>query len=130
MIQQGVNRNNYFGSAVFAGLICMFLFVLSGNSAEQTDNNIPNKFVAESHSNQAAVVEFQQFHFQKSRITFIDKPDFKRFDVEQKLVSVNHVLHQRIFLLQKVGVLIRPFVRQRFYNQFHSTETDDLPALS
>jgi len=130
MIQEGKGRSNYFGSAVFTVLICLFLYVLSGNSAKHAGSDLPYKFVVESQSNAAAIVEIQQFHFQKSHVPFIDRSDLKSCNEGLKLIAVNHALHQRIFLLQRARLLVKPLLLQRFYNQYHSMDTDDLPALS
>jgi hypothetical protein len=130
MITKNGNRDNFLESAVFLVLFFLFICAFSGISDKPINHDYPFKFASEVASNSAAVIEVQQFHFQNYLIPFFDKSNFKLFSDVDPIISENSSFHQRIVFLQKAGLLIKPFLIKRFYNQYHYSDADDLPDLS
>jgi len=131
MIKPGANRFNYLGSAVFAFLFFLLIYGFSGNLGKTAVFESPYKFAFELQSHTTAiVVEIQEVHFSNHFITIIDKSNFKLFNEGSDLISYNTINHQLFRFLQQTELLIKPVINQRFYNQYHYIDADDLPDLS
>lgn len=130
MFKQSENRINYLGSAVFVFLIYLFLFVF----AENPDNGNPArtdlKNTSEFYTGTATIVEAAQINFLNSLLPFAGNFRFKLVNEIPELISFNNVILHKITFLEKTGLLIKPLIHHRFYNQVHPSDTGDPPHLS
>lgn len=125
------NRNDYLGSTIFIVLFFLIICAFSKNSDKPIGNANQYGIASELHSNITILNDVQQVFCQKSLIPFIDKMNIKLFNESLKMVTDNRMINQRIILLQKAKLLIKPIIAlHRFYYQYQYIDTEDFPILS
>ena len=131
MFKQKDDWGHYLGSAVFVFLFFLFLHAFAQNVEKKVNVDFPYKFASELQSNAAAViVDEQQVHFRDNPVHSVDKSNFKLLHQGCKLISANATFHSRLRFLHQAEILIKPVILHRFFRQYHSIDTDDLPGLS
>jgi hypothetical protein len=130
MISHTEDKKDYFGTVVFIVLFFLFVCSFSKNTDKPVDRAFQYELVSSIHSNIAALNDAQQLYYHKSLLSLTDKTIFKLFSENFKIVTENRLFNQRIVFLQKSQPLIKPVVLQRFYYQYHFSNTDDLPVIS
>ncbi len=130
MFKQSENRINYLGSALFVLLIYLVLFVFAENQ-EKDKVTIPDyKNASEFYACTKATIEARQFGFLNSLLPVAGNFRFKPVNEKPELISCNQIILHKITFLEKTGLLIKPLIHLRFYNQYHPVDTDGPPHLS
>ncbi len=88
------------------------------------------KSVSEQQNYVIALNDAQQFSAPKYVLRIIENTDFNLVTDSYKITDTNKSLLQKIIVLRKTELLIKPIILTRFYYQYHAVDTDDLPALS
>ena len=133
MIKSKEYKNEHLTSTIF--IVMLFFFICGfSNPQKKTCNHIiqyPER-VSELRTNTVAVyLYFQHPSYQKSQVSsFADKMNFKIFNAHFKVIADNSAIYQKIMVLQKVELSIKPLVIQRFYHPYLCIDSEDLPILS
>lgn len=131
MFKQKEDWVHYLGNAVFVILFFLFLHAFAQNVEKKVNVDFPYTFASEIQSNAAAViVDEQQVHFRDNPVSSSDKSNFKLLHQGCELILANAAFHYRFRVLQQAGISIKPVILHRFFRQYHSIDTDDLPGLS
>jgi hypothetical protein len=130
VLRQKDNINNYLDSAVFMVLFFIFICAFAGNTEQPAARDSHYKSVSEQQNYVIALNDAQQFSVPKYVIRNIENTDFKPVSDSYKILDNNRSLYQKILVLRKIELLIKPIIHSRFYYQYHSVDTDDLPVLS
>jgi hypothetical protein len=130
MIRHTEDKKDYFGTIVFIVLFFLFVCSFSKNTDKPVDRAFQYELISAVHSNITALNDAQQLYYPKSLLSFTDKTIFNLFSEHFKIVTENRLINQRILILQKSLPLMKFIVLQRFYYQYHYSNTDDLPVLS
>jgi hypothetical protein len=130
MLNHREDSGNYFGSTVLIVLFFFFICALTDNSDRHTGRANHNISVSDLRSQVIALNDARQIPWQKIVIPVNEKTNFNLLSGCRKIVADNRSIHHRILLLQKALLKIKPILLHRFYFQYHSIDTDDLPVLS
>lgn len=130
MITQKDNSDNILGSSIFIVLFFFFICAFSHNPDPPIGQANKIKLISELSSQLTALNDAQELPILKTAIHLIYKTNYNLFGDGCKIVAENRTIHHQILFLQKAELLIKTIVLQRFYCQYHSIDTDDLPALS
>lgn len=130
MLRQKDNKNNYLDSAVFMVLFFIFICAFAGYSEPSAARDSHYKSVSEQRNYVIALNDAQQFSIPKYVIRNIENTDFKILSDSYKIIENNRSAHHWLLSLRKTELQVKPIIHHRFYYQFHSVDTDDLPVLS
>lgn len=130
MFKPHADRINYLGRAVFVLLFYLILSALAENPGNFKDAGKDYKNSTEVYVSPAAITEFQQINFLNNLHPSAENFRLKQDNKETALISFNKSILQKITFLEKSGLLIKPDLHPRFYNQYYTSETGDPPHLS
>jgi len=131
MISQSAGKFHQFESAVF--IVLFFLFISAFTVKPEKVSCGDSKSISYAYllAQVTALNNAQQVPYQKTPILFSGKTDFiSPLNDCHKIMAVNRSINHSITVFQKTEILIKPFVYQRLYYNYHIIETDDPPALS
>jgi hypothetical protein len=127
MISRKEDRIEHLGTTILF-VLCFFLLA----AFHQNSNNpvVTGAFqyqIATLHTFAVSSKEIPQL---SSLQGFVSLFDFKRFNEQLRLLTDNRLINQRIVLLRKVELLIKPVILQEFYYHHLLLCSEDLPVLS
>jgi hypothetical protein len=132
MINQKEDIINSIGKTIFIVFFFLLISSFSNKSDKQTNDISQCKVIYELHSNPAQAVivgDFSLPSVQKS-VTLLDNINSNFFNEDLKIFADSKKITQRIILLQKTQLSIKPITICRFYCHRFSTEVDEIPILS
>jgi len=134
MINRDENRFNFIGRILFMVFFLCIICIQSNKSEKNTFFHSQYEVITELHavSGNAICVDFIQAPIlQKSLITLSDKIGFSLFNQSFKLTADNSRFAQRITLLQKSLLTLKPIDNaSRFYYHLFAPTAQEPPLLS
>jgi len=133
MKNQPEDQFNWLGRVLFMALFLLMLAVHSDQSDKPTYFGAQYELLSEIHSDSdhAILVDFiQPPSFQKTLVSFADKTGLLLFNQTFKITVDNHHITQRIILIQKSLLSLRPTSTCRFYYHLFPINADEPPLLS
>ncbi|MBK6962500.1 MAG: hypothetical protein IPH20_00855 [Bacteroidales bacterium] len=111
-------------------LIFLFLFAFAEETGKGQDTCSDYQVTSELHSDAAVVVEAQQIDFLNSQLPSVENFRFKMVNDVHGLIFINNAIRSKIIFLERISLLVKPAKLLWFYNQYHSSDTEDPPHLS
>ena len=134
MTNQKEDRFYYLGRILFMAFFLCIICVQSHKSEKNTFFHSQYEIITEIHatSGNAVCVDFIQAPIlQKRLITLSDKTGFSLFNQSFKITADNNRFDQRILLLQKSLLTLKPFITgSRFYYHLFPIAAQEPPLLS
>jgi len=133
MTDQQEYRFNLLGRALFMMLFLLIISVHVQRSEKQIYVATQYEILSEVHtdSGHAIPVDFIQApSFQKSLASFIDKTGLSLFNDNYKISADNSRITQRIILLLKSFLSLKPISNCRFYYHLFHIDSQEPPLLS
>jgi hypothetical protein len=127
MISQSENRIEHLGTTIIF-VLCFFLF----SEFHQNSNNhgVTGSFQNQIETLQTFAVSLKaQLSFLQCFVPLSDEMNFNHFSEKLKLLTDNRLINQRIAIINKVSLLIKPTYQKFCYHQ-RSLISDDIPILS
>jgi hypothetical protein len=130
MISRKEDRIEHLGTTILF-VLCFFLLA----AFHQNSNNpvVTGAFqyqIATLHTFAVSSKEIPQLSSLQGFVSLFDEMNFKRFNEQLRLLTDNRLINQRIVLLRKVELLIKPVILQEFYYHHLLLCSEDLPVLS
>jgi hypothetical protein len=124
------NRIEQLGTTILF-VLCFFLLA----AFHQNSNNpvVTGEFqyqITTLHSFAVLSRDIPQLCSLQGFVSLVDEMHFKHFIEQLKLLTDNRLINQRIVLLRKAELLIKPVILQEFYNYPPLLGSEDLPVLS
>jgi hypothetical protein len=129
MTRQSENRIDHLATTIIFGL-CFFLFIEFHQDSNNPD--ITGAFQNQIETLQTIAVslkEIPHLFILQYFISLSDEINFNNFNYQLKLITDNRIINQKIILLRRVYLLIKP-VYQEFYYHQQSLSSEDIPILS
>jgi len=120
----------HLGTTIFF-VLCFFL--LATFHQNSNNPNVTGAFqyqIATLHAFAVSSKDIPQLSSLQGFISLVDEMNFKHFNEQLKLLTDNRLINQRIILLRKVELLIKPVILQESYYHHLSLCSEDLPVLS
>jgi len=133
MINRKDHSISFFGSILFIIFFFLFLSSFSEKKVRHTNFAIQLELASELHSTtaNATITDAVQLpSFQITQVSFLDKTNFRLFNENLKIFSDTRNQIQKIIVLQKIQLSIKPIPFYRFCYHLPSTDTEELPILS
>jgi hypothetical protein len=130
MINREEDRIEHLGTTILFGL-CFFLFAEFHQNSNNPD--VTGAFQYQIATLQTFAVsskDIPQLSSLQCFVSLSDEMNFNHFIGQLKLLTDNRLINQRIILLRKVYLLIKPVILQKFYYPHLSLCYEDLPVLS
>jgi hypothetical protein len=127
MISQSENRIEHLGTTIIF-VLCFFLF--SEFHQNSNNNGVTGSFQNQIETLQTFAVSLKaQLSFLQCFVPLSDEINFNHFNEKLKLLTDNRLINQRIAIINKVSLLIKPTYQKFCYHQ-QSLISEDIPILS
>jgi hypothetical protein len=133
MIRQDADKFDFLGSILFVFLFFLFVCAFSDKQFHETHYSVQYEIVNSSSSNPAKAIispTIKLPSFQKTWVSCIDKMNFKLCNESFKLASDSYSINQKINVVQKLGLIIKPLTLRTFYHYYLLQDSDEQPVLS
>jgi hypothetical protein len=133
MINQRNDTSHSIGTILFFVLCLLCISAFSNTSVNQTSHSIQHVFLNEFPSNHVTAIILRDVEIpsqQKSCLSIRYNTNYNLFDESHKIAADNRTLNQKIILLHKTQLLIKPLPLCRFYFHRFLSDTEEPPILS
>ena len=133
MITQQEDRFNFLGRVLFMVLFLLVICVHIDRVEKTTYFSTQYELISEFHSisNQAVCVSAVQTpSLQKNQVTLDDKRGLYLLNENFKLSYDNNLISNKIILLQKSFLSLKPLINKRFQYYFFALNAVEPPLLS
>lgn len=129
MIWKRENIKDFIGTVMVTILFFLFLCSFSNDSKKTAHHSTRYEMSSRADVKIDALNNIQQF-FSQEKLSLLNESNFNLFRCDIKIKYYNNLVVQKIISLQRDGFLIKIFIPQKFYYDYHNSDSDAWLVLS